>query len=118
MAEFKRSDSEAQREAIHNQLFDIKHTLELHQEKFQKLAQHLVGKPINGEPVDAEGGWCGRMGSRMNKAEAALIENEGRMYQFEMRTPTKRGILTMFLAGTAVLGIIQAIGVFLVWAHK
>ena len=58
------------------------------------------------------------MTTRMDKAEGEIVEADGRMYQFELRTPTKRGILTMFLAGTAVLGIIQAIAVFLVWAHK
>ena len=118
MADFRKSDSGDQREAMHAQLIDIKHTLVQHQEKFQKLAQHLVGKPINGEPVDNEGGWCGRMTTRMDKAEGEIVSADGRMYEFELRTPTKRGILVLFGACTVVLGVIQAIAVFLVWAHK
>jgi hypothetical protein len=111
---YEKRDSDAQRVVIHNQLIAIEHALREHQRKFDKLAQHLVGKPINGEPVDSEGGWCGRMTHRMDEAETHIEAAKDRINLFEERTPTKRGLYTVLVIGTMILGIIQGICVTIV----
>jgi hypothetical protein len=107
-------DPDEQREVIHEQLKSIERTLQEHNDKFQKLAMHLVGKPINGEPVDNEGGWCGRMTRRVDAAESNISTVEGNMQIFEQRTPTKKGLYTLLVVGTMILGLIQGICVAIV----
>ena len=117
--------SDEQREIIHANLIEIRAHLDKQDraigefsDKFQALARYMIGKPINGEPIGNDGGWCGRMGIRMDTAEHDIDSGKDKMEEFEKRTPTKRGLMVLFGACTAALGIIQAIAVLLVWAHK
>lgn len=125
-------DSGEQRVVIQNSLIEIRLHLdkqdralekqdkaqEVLLEKFQKLAQELIGKPVNGEAINNEGGWCGRMSTRVSENEKGLEEVKTWVGDLKLTALTRATAWSMFLGGTVIIALFVAIGTYLVWAHK
>ena len=104
---YSKQDSDASREALNNRLIHIEHLLTNHIEKFQSFTQHCLGKPMNGEAIDPEGGLFGRLADRLKNIEEKQEE-------FDKSKVSKIGLGVYLAAASAIWYVIN----ILVWTHK
>lgn len=93
-------DSSAQRDRLELKIDGIA-------EKLQTLALFMLGKHINGQEIDSNGGWCGRTDKMLHSHEQQL-----------RHVPTARELWKIMAVGTFLWSVVVSIAAFLVWAHK